>query len=99
MLQTFNLIMFYLNATFHTLYNDFLFVGCFYAGLLGGAVYVQGYSRISKDLPISVREFALASASVADSFGVILGDTTGLLLQACLYRANQIEGAVAVCPF
>lgn len=97
-LQTLNLVLFYLNATFHTLQNNYLFVGCFYAGLLGGAVYVQGYSRISRDLPVSIREFALASASVADSFGIILGDTTGLLLQACLYRANQIEGAVAICP-
>ena len=81
------------------MYNNIMLVGCLYAGLLGGAVYVQGYSRISKDLPVSVREFALASASVADSFGIILGDLSGLVIQSCLYRANQIEGAVAVCPF
>lgn len=97
-LQAANLVFFYLIATFHIFYNKFLFVGCFYAGLLGGSVYVQGYSRISKDLPVSVREFALASASVADSFGVILGDISGLMIQACIYRSNEIEGAVAVCP-
>ena len=62
-------------------------------------MYVHGYSRIQKDLPVSKREFALASASVADSFGIIVADISGLFIQACLYNSNQIDGAVAVCPW
>ena len=97
-LQVLNLVVFYIIAVHHYIYNQILFVGCFYAGLLGGAVYVHGYGRISKDIPLAKREFALASASVADSFGIILADFCGLFIQSCLYQANNISGAVVSCP-
>jgi battenin len=90
-LQTINLVLFYSIASHHFLYNYALLIGCFYVGLLGGSVYVHGYSRIQKDLPVSKREFALAS-------GIIVADISGLFIQACLYSSNQIDGAVAVCP-
>ena len=32
-------------------------------------MYVHGYIRMNKDLPMAIREFALSTASVADSFG------------------------------
>ena len=97
-LQTLNLMLFYLIAAHHFLYSYLLLAGCFYVGLLGGAVYVHGYSRINKDLPVSQREFALASASMADSFGIIVAGISGLFIQACLYRSNHIDGAIVSCP-
>ena len=98
-LQTVNLVTFYLFATYHFWYDSSLLVLCFYVGLLGGSVYVHGYTRITKDLPVSVREMALATASVADSFGILLADISGLFIQSCLYRSNGIDGSVVSCPF
>jgi len=62
-------------------------------------VYVNAYNRISSDLPtVSLREFALSAASVADSFGIVAADISGLFIQSCLYAKNGIEGAVVKCP-
>eukprot|EP00565_Helicotheca_tamesis_P003832 CAMPEP_0185725200 /NCGR_PEP_ID=MMETSP1171-20130828/1498_1 /TAXON_ID=374046 /ORGANISM="Helicotheca tamensis, Strain CCMP826" /LENGTH=514 /DNA_ID=CAMNT_0028393251 /DNA_START=191 /DNA_END=1735 /DNA_ORIENTATION=- len=97
-LQCINLVFFYLVATTHFWYNYTLLFPCFYVGLLGGAVYVNGYTRINMDLPLEIREFALSSASVADTLGIVFADFTSLFLQSCLYRANGIDGAVVQCP-
>lgn len=99
-LQIINLIVFYCVAAYRYQfwYSNVLLIGCFYVGLLGGAVYVHGYSRINKDLPVSVREFALSSASVADGFGIVLADISGLFIQSCLYDSNGISGAAVSCP-
>ena len=97
-LQTLNLVVFYFIATYHFWYNYSLLFACFYVGLLGGSVYVHAYTRICKDLPVAVREFALATASVADGFGIVLADISGLFIQSCLYRSNGINGAVVSCP-
>jgi hypothetical protein len=51
------------------------------------------------DLPESIAEFALSSASVADSFGILVADISGLYIQSCLYDVNGIQGAVVSCPF
>ena len=67
-------------------------------GLLGGGVYVNGYLRINEDLPKSIREFALSTVSVADTFGVICADVVGLFIQSCLYQKNALDGAVVQCP-
>ena len=71
---------------------------CFYVGLLGGGVYVNGYIRINAEVPKWKREFALSSASVADSLGIAVADIMGLFLQSCLYKANGIGGAIVSCP-
>lgn len=99
-LQCINLVVYYLIASYHFWYNHMLFVGCFYVGLLGGGVYVNGYIRVNKDLPASIsREFALSTVSVADSLGIVLADFGGLFIQSCLYKTNGIDGAVVQCPF
>mmetsp|Transcript_338 Transcript_338/g.499 ORF Transcript_338/g.499 Transcript_338/m.499 type:complete len:103 (-) Transcript_338:43-351(-) len=83
--------------TFYILWNG-CYLFAFFVGLLGGAVYVHGYKRICIDFPIiAEREFALASASVAESLGVVMADVSGLFLQACLYKINNIDGAVVPC--
>lgn len=97
-LQTINLIFFYHVAISKFWYNYFLLIPAFYVGLLGGAVYVSGYQRINKDLPLPLREMALSSSSVADSFGILLADISGLFIQACIYDHHGVEGAVVTCP-
>jgi battenin len=76
----------------------FLYAVAFYTGLLGGAVYSHGYLRICKDMPLKYHEFALSSTSVAETLGIVVADCFGLLIQACLYHINGIEGAIAACP-
>ena len=76
----------------------FLYSAAFYTGLLGGAVYIHGYLRICRDLPLAHREFALSATSLAECLGIVVADFFGLLVQACLYRINNLEGAVINCP-
>jgi len=76
----------------------FLYPGALYAGLLGGAVYVHGYLRICKDLPLPHREFALSATSLAECLGIVVADVLGLLVQACLYQIHGLDGAVMACP-
>jgi len=76
----------------------FLYSGAFCTGLLGGAVYIHGYLRICQDLPLEHREFSLSATSVAEGLGILAADFLGLVIQACLYRINNLEGAVFTCP-
>ena len=98
-LQTMNLIFFSIVATSHFWYDYSLLPVCFYVGLLGGGVYVHGYTRINKDLPPHMREFALSTTSIADDLGVVMADVSGLFIQSCLYKANDLDGALVSCPF
>ena len=97
-LQCLNLVFFYFVAVYKFWYSNFLMILCFYVGLLGGSVYVNGYLRINRDLPFSKREFALSTVSVADSLGVVFADISGLFIQSCLYEVNGISGSVVSCP-
>jgi len=96
----FSLLLFFIwvVAIHHIWYSWSLLILCFLAGLLGGGVYVNAYTRINSDIPAEQNEFALSSASVADSFGIILADVTGLFIQSCLYMFNNIPGAEVSCP-
>ncbi|KAG7374436.1 CLN3 domain containing protein [Nitzschia inconspicua] len=76
----------------------FLYAAALYTGLLGGAVYCHGYIRICKDLPLQYREFALSATSVAECLGIVVADIFGLVIQACLYHINGLDGAVFTCP-
>ena len=67
------------------------------AGLLGGAVYVNALTLISREVAPPWREFSLGAASLADSVGVALADVAGVLIQGCLYRANNLPGAHFRC--
>lgn len=101
-LQVVNLIFFAATAVHPTSiwYNSTLYyVVAFYTGLLGGGVYVHGYQRIVADMPSVHTEFALAATSVAESFGILMADVSGLFLQACIYQANGLDGALLQCPW
>lgn len=97
-LQVVNLYFFWWNAIHHWWYNYGLLLPCFFAGLLGGGVYVQGYSRVNMDMPVELKEFAIVSVGVADSFGILLADILSLFIQSCIYSKNNLEGAVVKCP-
>ncbi|KAL7547267.1 hypothetical protein ACHAWF_010592 [Thalassiosira exigua] len=99
MLQVANLYFFWQDAVHHFLYSYILLLPCFFAGLLGGAVYVQGYSRINMDMPVELKEFALTSACVADSLGILVADICSLFIQSCIYKENHVTGAVVDCPY
>ncbi|CAB9520092.1 Protein BTN1 [Seminavis robusta] len=99
-LQALNVVFFAFVAADHVFYSyAMLLPCCFYVGLLGGGVYVHGYKRICADFDIvDRREFALATTSVAESFGIVCADVMGLFIQACLYQSNDIAGAIVSCP-
>uniref|UniRef100_A0A3B3DI59 Battenin n=1 Tax=Oryzias melastigma TaxID=30732 RepID=A0A3B3DI59_ORYME len=72
-LQWLNAGFLLLAVRFQFLPNAWLvFVIIFYEGLLGGAAYVNTFHFISKETESRHREFAMAAASVGDSFGIAL---------------------------
>lgn len=99
LLQVINLIFFWADSIHHFWYNYTLLLPCFYAGLLGGSVYVQGFSRINHDFPIELREFAIASAGVADALGVLLADIASLFIQVSFLAHSLNHWHSKICPF
>mmetsp|Transcript_17251 Transcript_17251/g.33874 ORF Transcript_17251/g.33874 Transcript_17251/m.33874 type:complete len:501 (+) Transcript_17251:58-1560(+) len=88
--QVILLAFFTANGIYHLWWNYGLLSLAFVVGLFGGTVYVHGYILISKEVQEDRREFALGSASVADTFGIILANVGGIIVQGCLYAANNI---------
>jgi hypothetical protein len=83
---------------------------CFFTGLLGGGVYIQGFQLLSRDWPKLTpasdparggvtTEVALATTSTAEGLGIVLADVLSLFIQSCLYARHQIPGAAVSCPF
>jgi len=97
-LQSINVVFFWEIAKYQFWYNNLLLIPAFYVGLLGGGVYINGYTRVCLDIPIEYREFALSSTSLAESLGVVLAEVMGLYMQACLYQRHNIGGALVSCP-
>ncbi|KAE9021513.1 hypothetical protein PR003_g12940 [Phytophthora rubi] len=92
-MQVLLLGFFTLVAATHFWYNWGLLLVCFVVGLLGGGVYVNAYTLLSKEIPPSHVELALAAVSVGDTVGVMFADCAGLVLQGCLYSINHLPGA------
>lgn len=92
-LQTLLLAFFIAVSALHFWYNWSLLVLCLFAGLLGGGVYVNAYTLLSRETALSHVELALAAVSVGDTVGVMLADCVGLVLQGCLYSLNRLPGA------
>eukprot|EP00903_Cladosiphon_okamuranus_P005515 g5494.t2 len=66
--------------------NGLLFL-CFGVGLVGGLGYVNAFRLVAEAVPPELKELALASASVGDSFGVMLSDVFGTFVQAKMPNA------------
>ena len=86
-LQCGMLCLFYLDAMLQFWSGWTLLAPAFATGLLGGAVYVNAFTLIDREVEPAYREFALTTASVADSIGIISADVTSMFLQACLYKS------------
>ncbi|XP_066498161.1 battenin isoform X2 [Hoplias malabaricus] len=72
-LQCMNAVLLLLAVYFQFLPSVWLvFVIVLYEGLLGGAAYVNIFYLISKETGDREKEFAMAAASVGDSFGIAL---------------------------
>lgn len=95
--QVFVLCFFSLDAVYHFWYNWGLIMLCFATGCLGGAVYVQAFSMIAREVEPRFREFSLGAASVADSLGIAFADIAGIFIQGCLFKANKLSGADFSC--
>ncbi|KAL3151769.1 hypothetical protein ABBQ38_012743 [Trebouxia sp. C0009 RCD-2024] len=96
-LQLLLLLFFTSIAVSHWVYSWVLLAPCLITGLLGGAVYVNAFTLISRQVEPLRREFSLAAASLGDSLGIAFADIAGILIQGCLYRANRIPGASFSC--
>lgn len=96
-MQVVFLLFFGCVAVYQILYNWGLLLPCFCTGLLGGAVYVNAFTLISRDVASEYKEFSLAAASVSDSIGVAAADVAGILLQGCLFKINGLHGADFKC--
>jgi len=97
-LQFANLAFYLAVAVYKFWYGPWLLAPAFYAGLLGGAVYVNSFTRIVKDLPLERREAALSIVTTADTCGILVADVFGLYVQSCIYEKNGIAGALVECP-
>jgi len=88
---------FYIDAVYMFWYNKSLYILCVVVGIFGGAVYVNAFKMISNSVSPEYKEIAMSGASVADTLGIAVADGFSVLLQACLYKANHISGAVVHC--
>ncbi|VDM56406.1 unnamed protein product [Angiostrongylus costaricensis] len=71
--QLLNTAFFMLNAIYAFVPNfAIVCVIVFYEGLIGGGSYVNTFHHIHKKVDPSIREFALSTVSLADSFGILL---------------------------
>ncbi|KAL3308575.1 G1/S-specific cyclin cln3 [Cichlidogyrus casuarinus] len=60
------------------------FVLIFYEGLISGLAFVNTFHRIAIESPAPFREFTLASASAADTIGILLSAFSGILVHNAL---------------
>ncbi|XP_031550051.1 battenin-like [Actinia tenebrosa] len=78
-LQYVNLVVLFFEAYFHYMPSVWImFAIILFEGLLGGAVYVNSFYRISKEVAPEHREFSMGVASMADSFGIALAGASAL---------------------
>lgn len=67
------------------------------AGLLGGAVYVNAFTLISRHVDPLMREFSLAAASLGDSLGIAFADVAGVLIQVSAYSLTAVMNSNTLC--
>jgi battenin len=96
-LQCLLLLFFILDAVTHVWWNWGMLVLAFGAGLLGGAVYVDSFTLLSREVAPALREFSLAAVCVADSLGIAAADVAAVLIQGCLFKLQGLPGAAYAC--
>eukprot|EP00039_Didymoeca_costata_P028204 m.20328 g.20328 ORF g.20328 m.20328 type:complete len:488 (+) comp6807_c0_seq1:136-1599(+) len=91
------LVFFCLDSIFHFWWDWSLLSVCIVTGLIGGAVYVNAFTLISKTVEPHRVELALTSASVGDSLGILMSNISSIFIQGCLFRWNNLSGARYSC--
>lgn len=89
-LQVLNLIFFILSSIFVLLPNRntaILFV--FWEGLLGGGTFVNAFYRLRTEAPESLREWCLATTTIADTSGVSLAAFLSLWVEQAILKARS----------
>eukprot|EP00605_Chrysophyceae_sp_TOSAG23-4_P001452 GSChrysophyteH1.ASY1.ANO1.1587.1 assembled CDS len=77
---------------YHMVWYDWsILTLCFGVGLLGGAVYVGGFSLVAIESPPSMKEFNLSAASVGDSFGIAVANLASIAVQRAIYKNYDIH--------
>ncbi|CAM9195532.1 unnamed protein product [Phaeothamnion confervicola] len=97
LLQCILLAFFCVDAVTQFWYDDGLLLLCVCAGLLSGAVYVNAFTLLAREVNPAHKEFALGAASLGDSIGIVFSDIGGVFVQACIYKRLGIDGAVGSC--
>jgi len=95
------LIFFIFNAAGENFVKGWiLLVPAFCVGFIAGYFYVNAFCMLTYRLPKKFHEFALFSASQANSIGIMAANICSLYIQWCLFKANSIEDqAGGSCPF
>jgi battenin len=85
------LAFFILDAYYKFWYDWSILTMCFVVGLMGGAVYVNGFALIAEKVPPHMKEFSLSAASIADSLGIAFSTVAGIFIQKALYDYHNIS--------
>lgn len=64
----------------------------FYEGLLGGASYVNTFMKVSEEVILSEREFAMGAVGLSDSAGVVCAGLISLHLEKALCNYQKSTG-------
>lgn len=92
-LQFVNLVICILQSLYIVLPNIWIvFILIFYEGLLGGGAYVNTFIRVSEDVELSEREFALGCVGISDSFGIVLSAVISLWVEPTLCHYQIKDG-------
>lgn len=92
-LQTINLVACILQSIYMYIPNIWVvFILIFYEGLLGGAAYVNTFMRVSEQIPLEDREFALGCVGISDSFGIVLAAGISLWVEPSLCNFQIKDG-------
>ncbi|KAF8471204.1 protein btn1 [Kalaharituber pfeilii] len=93
LLQCLNLVFLTVHALYPFIPSVYLiFLVIFWEGLLGGAVYVNTFAKISEEVEGDEREFSLGAVTVSDSGGICVAGFVGLWLEGALCRWQVERG-------
>ena len=91
------LLAFCADAATQTVTGFALSLPALVVGLIGGALYVQTFLAIDREVPPDQREAALATCTCGDTAGVLAGEFAGLVMQACLFERLRLPASFD-CP-
>lgn len=85
--QFFNVMIFVFEIIYFFMPSIWIiFAVVLWEGLLGGGAYVNTFYRMSKDVPVSRRKFALGIVPIADSIGIAFAGALSIPAHNALCR-------------